>query len=393
MQYYPDSWANELLEIYNEYGIQAEAHSIDDVIDSSTTKKGTVVHAIIRATRSDTVESMVLSVPTRISTDPKLSNANAIELSVALAIHFSEMHIWSKDVVIITSDLGEYGVYKWLQSHLLLDTDNSKGYQKYRVGAIQGAVGLEIPPGTNFDKIGLYYEGKDGQLSNLDLPNTAAIIFGFQNFEALNHGSKSCHKLTSDFEKYKCVFWNLIRGMKVLAFGSNHGTQAPFLEYRIDAISVIAIPRDVDGLECKLNTANPYNHNYNYNYTPIVSDPYGACNNIRSIESLFRSINNLLEHFHQSFFLYLLPDSKRYISIGNYIVPVILMTVAILLKKRKFGRYNVQTSADGAFNAFQLASLQTFVVYPGNSSNFGVTCRAIFGFFAACLQDSDSQFY
>lgn len=37
----------------------------------------------------------------------------------------------------------------------------------------------------------------------------------------------------------------------------------------------------------------------------------------RILEGIFRSLNNLLERFHQSFFFYLLPSSDRYISIGN----------------------------------------------------------------------------
>ena len=37
----------------------------------------------------------------------------------------------------------------------------------------------------------------------------------------------------------------------------------------------------------------------------------------RVVESIVRSLNNLLERFHQSFFFYLLPCTDRYISIGN----------------------------------------------------------------------------
>ncbi|KAJ7382328.1 Glycosylphosphatidylinositol anchor attachment 1 protein [Desmophyllum pertusum] len=39
------------------------------------------------------------------------------------------------------------------------------------------------------------------------------------------------------------------------------------------------------------------------------------------IEGVFRSLNNLLEQFHQSFFFYLLPESHRYVSIGLYMPP------------------------------------------------------------------------
>ena len=36
------------------------------------------------------------------------------------------------------------------------------------------------------------------------------------------------------------------------------------------------------------------------------------------IESTMRSLNNILEHLHQSFFFYLLPGRARYISIAYY---------------------------------------------------------------------------
>ena len=41
----------------------------------------------------------------------------------------------------------------------------------------------------------------------------------------------------------------------------------------------------------------------------------------RVIEGIFRSLNNLLEQFHQSFFFYLLPESQRYVSIGMFMPP------------------------------------------------------------------------
>lgn len=39
----------------------------------------------------------------------------------------------------------------------------------------------------------------------------------------------------------------------------------------------------------------------------------------RILEGIFRSLNNLLERFHQSYFFYLLPASNRFISIGQFI--------------------------------------------------------------------------
>lgn len=42
----------------------------------------------------------------------------------------------------------------------------------------------------------------------------------------------------------------------------------------------------------------------------------------RALEGMFRSLNSLLEKFHQSFFFYLLPSTSRYISIGLYMPPL-----------------------------------------------------------------------
>jgi glycosylphosphatidylinositol transamidase len=52
----------------------------------------------------------------------------------------------------------------------------------------------------------------------------------------------------------------------------------------------------------------------------------------RLIESTARSLNNLLEHFHQSFFFYLLPGPRRYVSIGMYYPPLVLVAIGLILK-------------------------------------------------------------
>ena len=52
----------------------------------------------------------------------------------------------------------------------------------------------------------------------------------------------------------------------------------------------------------------------------------------RFIEGILRSINNMLEHFHQSFFLYVLPNTHRYISIGMYMPPLACLLLPLLVK-------------------------------------------------------------
>ena len=52
----------------------------------------------------------------------------------------------------------------------------------------------------------------------------------------------------------------------------------------------------------------------------------------RVIEGIFRSLNNLLERFHQSFFFYLLPSTDRYVSIGLYMPPFGLLVLPVAIK-------------------------------------------------------------
>jgi len=60
---------------------------------------------------------------------------------------------------------------------------------------------------------------------------------------------------------------------------------------------------------------------------------------LRSIvEGITRSLNNLLERFHQSFFFYLLPSTDNYISIGMY-MPALGSVLAATALKISFASY------------------------------------------------------
>jgi len=52
----------------------------------------------------------------------------------------------------------------------------------------------------------------------------------------------------------------------------------------------------------------------------------------RILEATFRSLNNLLERFHQSFFFYLKTTPNRFISIGLYFPPIALILFCIPMK-------------------------------------------------------------
>lgn len=53
---------------------------------------------------------------------------------------------------------------------------------------------------------------------------------------------------------------------------------------------------------------------------------------LKIVEGISRSLNNLLERFHQSFFFYVIISSDRFISIGDYMPSIGLMAGSLLIK-------------------------------------------------------------
>ncbi|CAH8609095.1 unnamed protein product [Schistosoma curassoni] len=66
----------------------------------------------------------------------------------------------------------------------------------------------------------------------------------------------------------------------------------------------------------------------------------------RLLEGILRSVNNLQERFHQSFWYYFLPNPYRYISIGVYMPPVLIMILSLLLKPVLFWILLNQSDSD-----------------------------------------------
>ncbi|KLU92571.1 GPI transamidase component GAA1 [Magnaporthiopsis poae ATCC 64411] len=70
----------------------------------------------------------------------------------------------------------------------------------------------------------------------------------------------------------------------------------------------------------------------------------------RVVEGTFRSLNNLLEHLHQSFFFYLLMHRERFVSIGTYLPSAMLVaanfTIMAVFLWFKAGQTEAEAEAD-----------------------------------------------
>lgn len=91
----------------------------------------------------------------------------------------------------------------------------------------------------------------------------------------------------------------MLRGMVNQGLGHATGPHSSFIPYHVDAITLQTVG---DGWHDEMSLG-------------------------RTVESLFRSLNNLLEHLHQSFFFYLLMQANRFVSIGTYLPSAMLIAV------------------------------------------------------------------
>jgi glycosylphosphatidylinositol transamidase len=153
-------------------------------------------------------------------------------------------------------------------------------------GALQGAVSFDYPFDHRFETLHVAYDGINGQLPNLDLFNTAVSIASGQM--AIRTSIQGMHKHD---DSYQQRLLTLIKGMSSQALGHATGPHSVFMRYHIDAITLTTIG---EGWQDEMALG-------------------------RTVESICRSLNNLLEHLHQSFFFYLLMQSNRFVSIGTYL--------------------------------------------------------------------------
>lgn len=110
----------------------------------------------------------------------------------------------------------------------------------------------------------------------------------------------SIQKMWKHTDSYNDRLQTMLRGMLRQGLGHGSGPHSSFMPYHVDAVTLQPFG---DGWEDEMAMG-------------------------RVIESTFRSLNNLLEHLHQSFFFYLLMESRRFVSIGTYLPSAMLVATS-----------------------------------------------------------------
>jgi glycosylphosphatidylinositol transamidase len=146
-------------------------------------------------------------------------------------------------------------------------------------------------------------EGLNGQLPNLDLVNTVVKLCSTQGITPALHKRPD----SRNFLAVRHYVTTMLHMMMAQASGMPSANHGLFLPFHIEALTL-------HGVKMKGGKS-------------VTLDEVALV-----VEGVFRSLNNLLERFHQSFFFYLLPSTDRYVSIGLYMPPFGLMALPLVIK-------------------------------------------------------------
>ncbi|KAM0752508.1 Gaa1-like protein [Meredithblackwellia eburnea MCA 4105] len=281
---------------------------------SNSTISGTNVYAILQAPKTDGAEALVLSASwlsrafteTDQSASQRSINNRGVAIVLALANYLKKYSMWSKDIIFLISDGYSEGAQAWVDSyHGFGQTNLEVEPLSITTGPIWATLNIDYPY-HSFSHVGLFYEGANGHLPNLDFLNSASHILKHAGgIPVILHSDASLAELRPapfDLDVYIRAARNLAHQLVLGAGGRVEGPEAVWGRYRVDALTFFAVPAE---------------------------GPHGFHSLGRAIESTFRSLNNLLERFHQSFFLYIMTSVETFITVGNYLAAPILISAGM----------------------------------------------------------------
>ena len=258
---------------------------------------GTNLYAILRSAKSSSTESLVLSAPHRPPNSPHQSTDAGIALLLSTAKYFRSQIYWAKDIIFLITEHEFLGTQAWLEAYHGVSCGSQgvlhSGHLAARAGSIQAAINLELS--SEFPThINLKIEGLNGQLPNLDLVNLVTRLVSREGLRPMLHSVEE-HPRPDSYKGFMKSLKTLVYMMTTQATGVPSGNHGLYHRFSIEAITLEGVT------------------------TRMKKRPQGDFHVLgRIIEGTFRSLNNLLERFHQSFFFYLLPSTGRYVSIGLY---------------------------------------------------------------------------
>ncbi|GFS29644.1 glycosylphosphatidylinositol anchor attachment 1 protein [Nephila pilipes] len=273
--------------------------------------KGNNLYAILRAPKVASTEAIVITTPYRDYDSIHDNTLPSIALMIELAQTFRKHAYWSKDIIFLVTEHENIGFQAWLDAYHDVSTSDYILSEKLQStsGLIQGVINLELSD-YYFSHIDIKIEGLHGQLPNLDLFNLAVEL-------CIREEIPTSFQSQFNFFPSKVLTWKswlhnyitMSRMILLQATGLPSGGHGLFHRFGIQALTLKSVTEKRS-----------------------KGDSVTLIQMGRVLEGTVRSLNNLLEKFHQSFFFYLLPSTRSYVSIGLYIPPFALIALPVLIK-------------------------------------------------------------
>lgn len=358
--------------------------------NDSCSSYGVNTIGIIRAPRGDGKEAIVLVTPYN---SVRITAGEALSLGAAYSVFslLSRVTWLAKDIIWLAADSkhGEYSaVAAWLRDYNTLSFGDlklysemcdgcilpsqkktqtagevtSKGFQ--RAGTMAAALVIKVADSSKeFEKdvLKIYAEASNGQMPNLDLINIVHYL--------AVHGQG----LQVRVEK----FWSLLDSWWLNSIGELFGLLGkvaknlnpqwkfgiPAADY-VEGAATLASSLYNQALGVPTGPHGAFRDFQVDAVTMEISPKFSSSHRImfllrvgRLVEGVIRSVNNLLEKFHHSCFLYLLTSPSRFVSVGVYMIAFLLLIAPFPLvaaslfsdaSKPKVGKYDAPFKTDPA---------------------------------------------
>ncbi|KAH8338001.1 hypothetical protein KR059_000925 [Drosophila kikkawai] len=304
----------------NEFGLETHTHNYTLRYPFGGGKEyhGKNIYGILRAPRIASTEGIVFTAPYRAASSVHTDISPSVPLLLAFADFARRKNYWAKDLIFLVTEQEQLGMQAWLEAYHDgdRDLDVSKAYLRpgnlpARAGSLQAALNIEVQD-LEIDYVDVRIEGLNGKLPNLDMFNLVQRIMA-------REGIASGYKQTPRKKRRhsKSLFETNLRQMLAMlatqSSGVPNGNHGLFHRYRIDALTIAAHRRAT--------------------HATLKGQPGSAAVPLlKAIEGIARSLNNLLERFHQSFFFYVIVNNDRYISIGDYMPALVALVACAFVK-------------------------------------------------------------
>ncbi|OSD01536.1 Gaa1-domain-containing protein [Trametes coccinea BRFM310] len=317
-----DEIARYVVTEFEKYGIPARTQSYSfDTIGGEIS--GTNAYGVLQAPRASGTEAIVISASwlSRTGEGDGTLNLRGVSTVLALAKYLKKYSLWAKDLVFVISDGYLDGMQAWISTYHGETQPNMRAEPlTLQSGVIWTALNIDYP-GHSFSHLGIFFEGLNGRLPNQDLMNSVSLIsrytvhvptLVYDHIDPREDRSQpdllpawlpEPFKHNRDVQEYASRAKNIYRHMNYQARGAASGVHGLFHQFRIDAITLFAVP---------------------------ATGPHGFHALGRILESSLRTCNNLLERLHASFFFYLLVAPGTFMKIGSYLPSAILVGTAML---------------------------------------------------------------